>query len=115
MGAKEKPPIWKSSDGKSWIEVENEAAYLCVLTRVKVQDLAALLPKTTIATRGLTRGQRDVLGGICAYKSNKEIAAELCLSERTVKYHISELLLVLGLSTRYDIQKHFVVNQKEEG
>jgi DNA-binding CsgD family transcriptional regulator len=40
----------------------------------------------------LTPREQEVLNGIAVDKSNKEIAVDLCLSERTVKFHVSSLL-----------------------
>src|SRR6195256_3163852 len=40
----------------------------------------------------LTRREEEVLGGILRSQANKEIAATLNLSERTVKFHVSSLL-----------------------
>jgi DNA-binding CsgD family transcriptional regulator/tetratricopeptide (TPR) repeat protein len=49
---------------------------------------------------GLTRREAEVLEGICAGRTNAEIAAELFLSARTVDHHVSSLLGKLGASTR---------------
>jgi len=40
----------------------------------------------------LTRREEEVLGGVMRSLANKEIAASLNLSERTVKIHVSSLL-----------------------
>lgn len=40
----------------------------------------------------LTRREEEVLGGLMRSLANKEIAASLNLSERTVKFHVSSLL-----------------------
>lgn len=39
-----------------------------------------------------TRREKDVLQGVLELKANKEIACDLHISERTVKYYVSELL-----------------------
>jgi len=44
----------------------------------------------------LTRVQYQVLSGISQDLSNKEIAAKLSLSERTVKFHVSAMLEKFG-------------------
>jgi DNA-binding NarL/FixJ family response regulator len=49
---------------------------------------------------GLTPREHEVLRLIAAGKTNKAIAAELVLSERTVDRHVSNIFTKLGLSSR---------------
>ena len=51
-------------------------------------------------TSGLTRRETEVLRGICAGKSNKEIASDLDLQEVTVKLHVKTLSRKLGAANR---------------
>jgi two-component system, NarL family, response regulator LiaR len=48
----------------------------------------------------LTGRELDVLRLLAAGKSNREIAEELVLGERTIKTHVSNILGKLGLSSR---------------
>ena len=48
----------------------------------------------------LTERQRDVLAYLAQGKSNKEIAAELQLSESTVKVHVNHILKALKVKNR---------------
>jgi DNA-binding NarL/FixJ family response regulator len=48
----------------------------------------------------LTAREREILRLLGAGKANKEIAAELSISERTVRTHVSNILGKLGLSSR---------------
>ncbi len=48
----------------------------------------------------LTRREREVLAQITAGHSNREIARELGLSEKTVKAHVSSVLAKLGVQDR---------------
>jgi DNA-binding NarL/FixJ family response regulator len=52
---------------------------------------------------GISRRERDVLDLLLANLSNKEIAAKLFISERTVKFHVSNLLGKFGVQRRADL------------
>lgn len=52
----------------------------------------------------LTRRQNEVLTRILKDKSNKQIASELNLSERTVKFHVSDLLRIFKVSVRGELR-----------
>lgn len=65
----------------------------------KLEAILATLPEgVTLSTR-----QIDVLEGIIDGKSRKEIAADLHLSENTVKMHTSALYRALDVSSREEI------------
>jgi DNA-binding CsgD family transcriptional regulator len=68
-------------------------------SRTRVQEQICSLAAQLLETAGpgishprLTRREHEVLAGVAEQLSNKEIAARLNLSERTVKFHISSLL-----------------------
>ena len=54
----------------------------------------------TIPLEELTPREKDVLVLLAQGKQNKEIAAELIITERTVKFHISSILAKLGAGNR---------------
>lgn len=51
----------------------------------------------------LSRREREVLVSVLSGLTNKEIAASLNISERTVKFHVSHLLQKLGAHRRADL------------
>ena len=52
---------------------------------------------------GLTTRERDVARCLSQGKSNREIAEELVLSERTVEHHVGNVLKKLGFESRSQI------------
>jgi DNA-binding CsgD family transcriptional regulator len=51
----------------------------------------------------LTRREEEVLGGVMRSLANKEIAASLNLSERTIKFHVSSLLAKFRVRGRMEL------------
>ena len=69
----------------------------------KIKTILATLPEgATLSVR-----QMDVLEGIIDGKSRKEIAADLHLSENTVKMHTSSLYRLLGVTSRDELRAFF--------
>jgi DNA-binding NarL/FixJ family response regulator len=66
-------------------------------------DVAAALMAPAAATErlaALTAREREVLAELAHGRSNREIAKTLVLSEKTVKAHVSSVLMKLGVSDR---------------
>jgi DNA-binding CsgD family transcriptional regulator len=84
--------------------LELEAAREAFADLGAAPDLArvdALIHRASpINAHGLTSRELEVLRLIAAGKTNKAIAAELVLSERTVERHVSNIFTKLGLSSR---------------
>ena len=57
--------------------------------------LSSRIPNSDLSAR-----EREVLDLIVQGKSNKEIAADLCISESTVKCHVSVILMRLNVTDR---------------
>jgi DNA-binding NarL/FixJ family response regulator len=56
--------------------------------------------RTPDTTQALTDRETDVLKLVAQGKANKEIAAELVIGEKTVKTHVSNILMKLGVQSR---------------
>lgn len=67
--------------------------------------VAVLKPRVQFASgEASTPREKEVLSGIQAALSNKEIASKLNLSERTVKFHVSSLLRKNKVGSRVQLQ-----------
>jgi DNA-binding NarL/FixJ family response regulator len=72
-----------------------------------------IAPADSSAAGGLTLREVEVLREIAAGKSNRKIAQDLGISEKTVARHVSNIFTKLGLSSRaaataYAYQHHLV-------
>ena len=63
-------------------------------------EAARLLPGAPPLPRGLTPREAEVLRLVAAGKSNREIAADLVISEHTVARHLQNMFTKLGVSSR---------------
>ena len=57
----------------------------------------------TLHPAGLSSRENDVLDCLLENLSNKEIGSRLSISERTVKFHVSNLLGKFGVQRRADL------------
>jgi DNA-binding CsgD family transcriptional regulator len=64
----------------------------------RVDALVTSAPSTS--AHGLSPRELEVLRHVAGGKTNKEIASELVLSERTIERHVSNIFAKLGVSTR---------------
>jgi DNA-binding NarL/FixJ family response regulator len=64
----------------------------------RVDSLVTSAPSKN--SHGLSARQLEVLRHVAGGKTNKEIATELVLSERTIERHVSNIFAKLGVSTR---------------
>jgi DNA-binding CsgD family transcriptional regulator len=66
-------------------------------------DKLLLAGKSVRSLVQLTRREQEVLSGLMKSLANKEIASELNLSERTVKFHVSSLLAKFRVRGRMEL------------
>ncbi|MGN1404489.1 MAG: response regulator [Ruminococcus sp.] len=70
-------------------------------------------PKTIPMPTGeapLTSREMEILRLLCRHMTNKEIAAELFISENTVKYHKANMLAKTGFPTAVDLAFYMITN-----
>jgi DNA-binding CsgD family transcriptional regulator len=65
---------------------------------IRLNSLVASAPSKS--THGLSPRELEVLRHVTGGKTNRDIATELVLSERTVERHVSNIFAKLGVSTR---------------
>jgi DNA-binding NarL/FixJ family response regulator len=83
--------------------IELEAARAVFEELGAAPDLARLdrlSPKHDEAPEGLTRRELQVLRLVAEGKTNRDVASELGISEKTVARHVSNMFVKLGLSSR---------------
>jgi len=66
-------------------------------------DMLLQSGKSVRSPHKLTRREEEVLSGLMKSLANKEIAANLNLSERTVKFHVSSLLAKFRVRGRMEL------------
>ena len=52
------------------------------------------------ALSDLTPRELEILRLVLAGRTNKSIAAEICISEKTVEFHLSKIYTKIGMRTR---------------
>jgi LuxR family maltose regulon positive regulatory protein len=65
--------------------------------------LAGSAPRTVPGALGLSQREQEVLASLLLSLSNKEIGDKLNISERTVKFHVSNLLAKFSVQRRADL------------
>jgi ATP/maltotriose-dependent transcriptional regulator MalT len=96
-------------------EMELDAARWVFQQLGAVPDLARVeelsRAETARPTGGLTAREVQVLALVAKGETNKAIAAELVLSERTVERHVSNIFIKLGVSSRAAATGHAYQHQ----
>ncbi len=85
------------------VVAQGEALLAPSITKRLIQEFAAAAPVAATPPKGLdelTARELEVFGLVARGLSNAEIAAELIVSETTVKTHVARVLMKLGLRDR---------------
>jgi len=90
------PAILSVARGGIWVPRDLLSTFLDRLLAEKKQ------PRPP-AGAGLSRREADVMDGLLHNLSNKEIAGRLNISERTVKFHVSNVLSKFAVQRRADL------------
>jgi DNA-binding CsgD family transcriptional regulator len=89
------------AEGQAMTFDEALALALAAVASVEVPPLHAHAEEAPFA--GLTRREREVVLRVADGKSNRAIAEELIITERTVEGHVSNILAKLGFRSRAQI------------
>jgi DNA-binding NarL/FixJ family response regulator len=90
------PAVEALARGGAWVPRDTLSAFLDGL-------LARSSARPTLNGTHLSPRERDVLEAVLDSRSNKDIASRLNISERTVKFHVSNLLLKYSVRRRADL------------
>jgi DNA-binding NarL/FixJ family response regulator len=85
-------------NGEVWIERTMMAS---VLAEIAQTGSAAFSTTPNPAT--LTKREREVISLLCEGLPNRQIAARLCISETTVRRHLTTIFAKLGVSDRLEL------------
>ncbi len=88
--------------GRPWVPPEVLLAF--------VKQMKALLDRQLLAGQSLTAREGQVLQLLFRRLTNKEIAYQLNISERTAKFHVSNVVSKLGLQNRRNLLVSILVD-----
>ena len=88
--------------GRLWVPSEVLLAF--------VKQMKTLLDRQLLAGQSLTAREGQVLQLLFRHLTNKEIAHQLNISERTARFHVSNVLSKLGLENRRSLVGSALVN-----
>jgi DNA-binding NarL/FixJ family response regulator len=92
------PALAQVASGGIWVPRPVLSRFVdSILTSTQGRHLRAEAPSD------LSRREQEVLNGLLENLANKEVADRLNISERTVKFHVSNLLSKFGVRRRADL------------
>jgi DNA-binding CsgD family transcriptional regulator len=72
-------------------------------------------PRTATAEGGLTAQEQRVAGLVATGLTNREVAAELVISAKTVEHHLGRVYVKLGLRSRTELVAHLATGAGDAG
>ena len=75
---------------------------------LRAQELLAI-GREAATPASLSARQREILHSVICHRANKEIASQLNITVRTVKFHISSLLSKFGVDNRAELARRAAV------
>ncbi len=84
--------------GEYWVERDTVESLIEALSKLETDA-----PERKRGPFGLTPREREVVSHIASGASNKDIAAQLHLSEETVKHHVTKIFEKTGQSSRVEL------------
>ncbi len=94
-------------EGQYWISHEAVAELVQNLRSLA----SAVEQRAQLEARSLSDQQQHIVEAIAAGCSNREIAKDLSISERTVKYHLTRIFGKLGVSGRMELANFSLKNK----
>jgi two-component system, NarL family, nitrate/nitrite response regulator NarL len=91
--------IRKVLAGEYWLGSESLPFLIEALRASK--DSAPI--STSFEELGLTAREVDIIAKVAAGASNRDVARQFCISERTVKHHLTHVYEKLGVSSRLEL------------
>src|SRR5712664_3657681 len=88
--------------GRLWVPAEVLLAY--------VKQMKTFLDRQLLTGQSLTAREGQVLQLLLRHLTNKEIAQQLNISERTARFHVSNVLSKLGLENRRNLLGSAMIN-----
>lgn len=85
-------------DEKAEYALTEQFLYIRIPFKAVLPDVEVVLKQ--LPTPLMSRRETEVYRGVTEAKSNKEIARDLNLSERTIKFHVSSVLRKYGVDNR---------------
>jgi DNA-binding NarL/FixJ family response regulator len=100
LGDRLSPALEEVAEGGFWVP---RALLSRFVDTTLSHSSSRVLPTAGLTPTGLTRREQEVLNDLLENFSNKEIAKRLRISERTAKFHVSNVLAKYGVRRRADL------------